>query len=171
MPHSAVTMEDLLADFEATAARWRELLLAHPEAAEVPTDIAGTGTVGALVWHIYAASYRHAQRLLGEPITDLEAGQGPGEGPHDLPAGFALQQQAADKLRGFLARTTPDELSEVLRFETRTGRNQAAPTRRKLFLHIAVHAIRHWAQIATLLRTAGHPVPGRHDILFSEVIE
>ena len=43
-------------------------------------------------------------------------------------------------------------------------------TKRKLCLHVMVHAIRHWAQIGTLVRIGGYPPDWPQDILFSEAI-
>jgi uncharacterized damage-inducible protein DinB len=43
---------------------------------------------------------------------------------------------------------------------------QATP--RKIVAHILIHEIRHWAQIATLLRLNGI-VPEFHDFLFSPI--
>jgi uncharacterized damage-inducible protein DinB len=39
-------------------------------------------------------------------------------------------------------------------------------TPRKIVVHVLLHEIRHWAQIATLLRLTG-VTDGFHDILFS----
>jgi uncharacterized damage-inducible protein DinB len=166
MSRCAVTMEDLLADFEATAARWQSFFAANPDAVAVPCDIAKTANVGELVWHIYAASFRHAQRLLGEDITDLEATTA----VRDVAGGFRLKDEAAAKMRQFLSTATDAALDEVLEFRTRTGKNQVSTSRKKLFLHICVHAMRHWAQIGTLVRIGGYPPGWPQDILFSEAI-
>ena len=39
-------------------------------------------------------------------------------------------------------------------------------TRRKLTLHIALHEIRHFAQLALAARIVGHEPPGRHDLFY-----
>ncbi|MGC2162538.1 MAG: hypothetical protein WA634_11560 [Silvibacterium sp.] len=52
----AVTLEELLEDFDLTAAKWKEFFTANPGAAEAPTDIANSGNVGGLIWHVYMAS-------------------------------------------------------------------------------------------------------------------
>jgi uncharacterized damage-inducible protein DinB len=165
MSHTAVTLEDLLADFDATATRWKQFLAANPGAANVPTDINSSGSIGALVWHIYAAAMRHSQRLLGEAVTDFEA-LTPSK---NLEGGWDLQSRSSENLRVFLETTSESALDIVFHFQTRTG-GDLSSSRRKLCLHIFVHAIRHWAQIGTILRQQGFPPNWPQDILFSEVI-
>lgn len=152
MSLAAITFEELLADNEANAARWREWFEAHPQALDVVCDVAGSETAGELVHHIFAVQMRHAQRLLGEPVYSYA--EEPPRGPEAL---FALERQGVEALHRFLARTSPEHLGEVIHFTARSGR-QFSITRRKLYVHIMVHAIRHWAQISTLLRQNGfHP--------------
>lgn len=165
MGHTAVTLEDLLSDFEETATRWQDFFQTNPGAASLPCDIARSANIGALVWHIYAAAYRHAERLLGEPVTDLET-QTPVK---NIAGAFTLEVAAAAKIRQFLQTTNEAALSEAQDFVSRTGFT-ASTSRRKLCLHIFVHAIRHWAHIGTLVRQGGYPVPWPQDILFSKVI-
>lgn len=166
MSHPAVTLEDLLADYEATAARWRKFFEDTPGAALVPTDIAGSKNIGELVWHIYAASFRHAQRLLGEEVTDLESFTT----VRDIPAAFALEAEAVKKLQQFLANTSEAALEEQLEFQSRITGRISYGSRRKLCMHLLVHAIRHWAQIGTLARLGGYPPDWPQDIWFSEGI-
>jgi len=160
MEHSAVTLEALLADYEATAARWAKFFEANPGAALVPTDIAKSKNIGELVWHIYAVSFRHAQRLLGEEVTDLEASTK----VRDIAAAYALKDEAVAKLRRFLANASEAALEEQLEFKSRTTGRMSYGSRRKLALHIMVHAIRHWAQIGTLVRLGGYPPDWGQDI-------
>ena len=39
--------------------------------------------------------------------------------------------------------------------------------RRKLVVHIVLHEVRHFAQLALAARMAGHPPPGEHDYFYS----
>src|SRR5271156_2533149 len=113
MDHPAVTFEELLADYEATAARWKSFFEANPDAALVPTDIARSKNIGELVWHIYASSFRHAQRLLGEEVSDLEGTVT----LRDTASAFALKDEAIAKLRQFLANASEAALEEQLEFK------------------------------------------------------
>lgn len=166
MEHSAVTLEALLADYEATAARWAKFFEANPGAALVPTDIAGSTNIGELVWHIFAASFRLGQRLLGEEITDFDSLTP----VRDVSSAFALEAEAVRKLRRFLETASEATLEEPFEFKSRLARGVISGTKRKLCLHAMVHAIRHWAQITTLVRVAGYPPDWPQDILFSEAI-
>jgi uncharacterized damage-inducible protein DinB len=166
MSHTAVTLEDLLSDFDETAAKWKQFFAANRGAAEVVTDIANRDNIGSLVWHIYAASVRHSERLLGEPVTDLE-----GILPQkNLDSAWELQSRAAANLRRFLESTDDAALNEVFHFQTRVG-GEASASRRKICLHIFVHAMRHWAQIGSVVRQHGFPPNWPQDILFSKAIE
>jgi uncharacterized damage-inducible protein DinB len=166
MSHTAVTFEDLLADFDASTAKWKKFFAVHPAAADVPTDIRGMSNIGELVWHIYAASLRHSQRLLGERVSDLE-----GTTPvKNLEGAWNLQSKASANLRVFLETVSESALGTVFHFQTLTG-GETSATRRKLCLHIFIHAIRHWAQIGTIVRQNGHPPNLPQDILYSEVIQ
>ena len=166
MSHLGVSLEDLLADYEATSARWEVFFIANPGAALVPTDIAGSKNIGELVWHIYAASFRHAQRLLGEEVSEVESLGA----VHDIPAAFSLKDAAAGKVRQFLETATESTLEEPFEYRSQITQRLISGTKRKLCLHIMVHAIRHWAQIGTQVRLAGYPPGWPQDIVFSEVI-
>jgi uncharacterized damage-inducible protein DinB len=167
MRHSAVTLEDLLADYEAAAARWKNFFEANPGAAMVSTDIASSKNVGELMWHIYAASFRTAQRLLGEEVSNVESLSA----VRNISTAFALHIQGVGKLRRFLETASEATLEEA--FEIRSpgaGKPLVSGTKRKLCLHVMVHAIRHWAQIVPLLRVNGFPPDWPQDILFSVAI-
>jgi uncharacterized damage-inducible protein DinB len=159
----AVTLEDLFADCELTTSRWKKFFAANPAAAEVSTDIAGSGTIGGLVSHIYMAAVRNSERLLGEPINDFKATT------RDLAGAWELERTATASLRRFLATADEATLDGTLTFTTKAA-GEITVTRRTLCLHIFVHSIRHWAQIGPLVRQAGYPVGWGQDILFSEAI-
>jgi uncharacterized damage-inducible protein DinB len=165
MSHTAVTLEELLADFDATTAKWKQFFAANPGAADVATDIAKSGDIGALVWHIYGASLRLSLRLLGEPVGDLE-GMSPVK---NLDAAWELQSRAAANLRRFLETTNDAALGEIVHFQTRTG-GEVSASRRKICLHTFVHAIRHWAQIGPIVRQHGFPPDWLQDILLSTAL-
>lgn len=163
MGFSAVSLEELLADFESTTAKWKGFFAANPAAADVATDIAGSGTIGGLVSHIYMAAVRSSERLLGEPFTDLKGTA------RNLAGAWELESRAVANLRQFLDGANDAALDEVLRFQTKIA-GEIAVSRRKLCLHIFVHAMRHWAQIGTIVRQQGYPPDWGQDILFSSAI-
>ncbi len=147
-----ITFKELLADNEANAVKWQTWFEARPQALEVLCDVAGSKTVGELVHHIVAVQLRHSQRLLGEPVHGYD--NDPVTAPEVL---FSLADEGRRNLRRFIERTSESHAGEVIHFTTRSGR-QFSVSRRKLFVHIMIHGIRHWAQISTLLRQGGfHP--------------
>lgn len=160
----AITFEEFLADNEATTAKWRAWLEAHPEALEVLCDVAGSNSVGELVHHIFAVQLRHSQRLLGEPVHGYD-----NDPIATLEALFALAEEGQGNLRRFLVHTSEANAAEVIHFTVRSGR-QVSVSRRKLFAHVMIHSIRHWAQIGTLLRQNGFHVNWPGDLLFSTAL-
>ena len=94
----------------------------------------------------------------------------------DMPAGpvdalFALHAQAMQIFRELLKggeASWGESMALDLPFlspETRTF------SRRKIAGHALLHGHRHWAQLATLLRTAGFPSGFGGDLLFSRSID
>jgi uncharacterized damage-inducible protein DinB len=75
-------------------------------------------------------------------------------------------EEARRWFRDFLASASEDALDETLTFGTLSS-GQISATRRKMLAHALLHGIRHWAQLATLIRQQGLPDPGRHDFLLS----
>jgi uncharacterized damage-inducible protein DinB len=165
MPHCAATLEELLADFNLTATRWQAFFAENPEAANAPTDIARSTHVAELVWHMYAASYRHSERLLGLPVTDLE-GDDP---PKDLESAWKLHATASENLAIFLAQADEEAFDRIITFQTRSA-GEISGTYRKLCLHVFVHAIRHWAQIGPIVRQHGYTPTWPQDIFFTTAI-
>jgi uncharacterized damage-inducible protein DinB len=167
MSFAAVTLEDLLADFDLTATRWKEFFAAKPAAADVPTDISESGNVGGLVWHLYMAAVVHSQRLLGGPVIDFAATTPVRD--QNIDGAWRMHEMGSANLRRFLAATDDSTLDTLLHMRSREG-IEIQIRRRKLCLHIFVHAIRHWAQIGPLVRQHGFPVGWPQDISFSSAI-
>ena len=71
--------------------------------------------------------------------------------------------------REFLSTTDDAALLEVILLQTVSAGTLHA-SRRKLFAHILLHSIRHWAQLSSLLREAGYKTTWPKDLLFSRAI-
>jgi uncharacterized damage-inducible protein DinB len=155
----ALSCEDLLGYGDYTAGQWRDWFAANEVALDVACDINNTGTVRGLVQHIFAVELRFAQRLLGEDVT-----------PYDqlpiktLPDLFAIHALALEKYRTFLRTATEAAFGEIIEVKLRTGQALRV-SRRDIFVHAHLHASRHWAQIATVVRHAGYPQIGPQDYL------
>lgn len=140
--------EELLQWLEHTTQGWRYLIAQHPEALALPCDIRETHTVGELLQHIVAVELRYTERLHGiseTPYSEIPATQGE-------PI-FAIHDRAAKLLRD-LEEQDENFWAEWIEFETRSGGRIRMP-RRTIFAHLILHSIRHYAQLATLVRQQG----------------
>ncbi len=156
-----------LLDYSAEESNhWRDFFKQHPDALDLPCDIAGTKTVREVVFHIVAVQMRYAERLLNMPVTEFETlaakiAQGkPGE---EL---FALSRKSFEDLRSFAIAANWDG---TLTFPTRSAGALTA-SRRKIFIHALLHGVRHWAQLSTHLRQKGYKQDWQHDFIASGVI-
>ena len=154
--------EELLAWVERTSTGWRELLAEHPEVLSIPCDIQETNSVAGLVQHIVAAELRYAQRLRGLPESPYE----------EISMGSAAElytthDKAMALLRPLLSR--PDVAWEQrIEFATRSA-GTLQVTRRVVLIHLLMHSIRHYAQLATLVRQHGVKPNWPMDYLFMGV--
>jgi uncharacterized damage-inducible protein DinB len=158
---SALQAEELLAWNDHAAQQWRAFASANPAVLNVPCDIYRAKTVGELLQHLVAVELRYAERLSGVPTSDYAA----------LPFGsaeeiFSTHDRALELFRNLLKRTNIDWY-EKLEFTTLTAGTLRAPRRAMLF-HAMLHAIRHYAQLSTLVRQAGFPTGFAGDYLFMD---
>jgi uncharacterized damage-inducible protein DinB len=156
---NALSGEDLLAWVDETSEGWRTLLEKHPEALLLPCDVRETHSVAELLQHIVAVELRFAERLSGLPETAYE----------QIPFGtaaelYATHDQAMELLHALLANSERD-WDGVISFATRSAGNLKA-TRRVVFVHLLMHSIRHYAQLATLVRQHGIKPDFLMDYLF-----
>ena len=121
-------------------------------------------TVRGLVQHVFAVERRYADRLNDEPVSDYAAV--PADSAESL---FAAGREARARLERFLATASGADLARRHTFETISAGTQTA-TARKIVAHALVHAVRTWAQLATVVRQHGAPTDGRHDLLFSNAL-
>jgi uncharacterized damage-inducible protein DinB len=158
-PLTSLSAEELIAWNDTTARRWHAFFSANPAALSLPCDIhadpAAAHTVAHLLQHIAAAQLRQAQRLAGVSITDYDTV--PGLTPDEF---LDSHTRSLDLFRTVLADPTTDWAGQM-EFTTLTaGRRRSS--RRTLLFHAMLHGIRHYAQLATLLRQAGYTpnIPG-----------
>ena len=154
-----IDAEELLRWNDASAAHWRDLLRSHPELLKLPSDVRDSGDVAHFVQHIVAVELRDAERLAGEPESPYEAVQ---SGSSDEL--FATHDRARTKVQALLAEDSYDWSTEI-EFQTMTmGRLRAR--RGDVLVHLLMHSIRHYAQLATLVRAAGVKPGWPMDFLF-----
>jgi uncharacterized damage-inducible protein DinB len=121
-------------------------------------------SVGELMRHIFSAEKRYVERLSGRSLTD------PASIPTDsIRAIFQFSRQSRKELKQLLEGFPAQEWDAPveLKFPHLNVVRRATP--RKIAVHVVMHEIRHWAQIATLLRLEGLTV-GFHDFLYSPVM-
>lgn len=165
MTSAGITLEEMLADNEASTRKWQAWFTANPAALDVLCAIYNSGTVRGLLKHIFAVELRHSQRLGGEEVTAYEA----------IPVGslddlVAVHSMAIGNLHRFLSHADEAALQKVIPLQT-VSAGTLHSSRRKLFAHIMLHSMRHWAQLSTLLREAGYKTDWPKDFLFSEAME
>jgi uncharacterized damage-inducible protein DinB len=159
MPLS-IPVETLLVWNDTTAAHWRDFLLANPPILAIASDIRNSTTVADTLQHIVAVELRYAQRLASLPQSPYE------DVPKDsADALFATHTRAFAVLRQLLADPAFDWSTE-LTFDTITLGPLRA-TRETILLHLTLHSIRHYAQLATLVRQHGFQPTWPMDYLFT----
>lgn len=165
MSQPALTIDEVIAWNERTHAEWRKLFTAHPKLLDLPCDIAGTKTVAELMQHIIAPELRYAEQLSGLPITDYK------EIPyHSIEAIYTTHDHAVALFRKLLASNTIN-WDEKFEFKTRSM-GQARSTRKAVIFHAFLHAIRHYAQLTTLVRQHGvtHKLPQDYLVMSLEIV-
>jgi uncharacterized damage-inducible protein DinB len=159
MTQPILTAEEILAWNEKTAQGWRQLLTDHPELLTQPCDIAGTKTVAELLQHIVAVQLRYAERLADLPISDYDAI------PFDSAVSIYGAHDRAIAIFQQLVVASDINWDEPLEFTTRS-RGTLRSDRKTILFHALLHGIRHYAQLATLVRHCGVQPDWPMDYLF-----
>jgi uncharacterized damage-inducible protein DinB len=143
--------------------RWHEWFAEHPEAWALAFATERMATVGGVVLHIFAVELRYTQRLLEQRVTGWEEFT-----QSTVDEVFALGENARAQLVQFLTAASDEEFDKVLTFQTLTAGTVTA-NKHKIASNIFLHDIRHWAQIATVLRQNGYVDQWPHDLLLSTI--
>jgi uncharacterized damage-inducible protein DinB len=143
--------------------RWRDWFVEHPKAWSVPFASGRMATVGGVVLHIFAVELRYSQRLLDQEVTTWEE-----FGQSSIEEVFELGDHARGQLVQFLTTAPEKELDRVLTFQTLTAGTVSA-SKHKIASNVFLHDIRHWGQIATVLRQNGFGDQWPHDLLLNDI--
>ena len=143
--------------------RWHDWFIERPKAWAVPFATGRMATIGGVVMHIFAVELRYAQRLLVEEVTDWEDFR-----QTSIDDVFELGDLARGQLVHFLTTAPEAELDRVLTFQTLTA-GLVSASKYKIASNVFLHGIRHWAQVATVLRQNGFGDQWSHDMLLSGV--
>jgi uncharacterized damage-inducible protein DinB len=158
----SITLDELLKWNNESSNFWKAYLDANPELLALPCGIGGAANVQEFVKHIWAVELRWAYRIAGFPVIakdDLP------EGPLD--ALYQLHQQAEGLFRMLLDGPAEDWDRSMQMDLPWLPPDARTASRRKVGAHALFHSQRHWAQLATLTRSAGFPSGFKGDLLFS----
>lgn len=157
-----ISLDELLGWTAEERAKWLPWFLANPGAMEVDVQPGGRfPTVGALIDHIFLVELRHTQRLQGNALPTES-----GVAKNEIGALFAYGSRARNGLLDYLPTLSKKALNKPRDVVVASGTYQLTP--RKLLFHMALHEVRHWAQIAAAVRMAGHTPPGDHDLFYAK---
>lgn len=159
----ALTYDLLLEYSSGEQHKWHDWFLAHPNAWAVEFATGRTATIGGLVLHIFAVELRYSQRLRDEKVTEWEDFR-----ETSVEDVFELGDDARSQLVDFLTNAQESELDKVLTFKTLTAGTITA-SKYKVASNIFLHGIRHWGQVATVLRQNGFTDQWPHDMLLSDL--
>jgi uncharacterized damage-inducible protein DinB len=162
----ALSLNDLIEYTDWERRKWYDWLREHgDQVLKISAGPHGDGrfeSVGELVRHIFSAEKRYVERLSGRSLTDTAFI------PNDnIEALFQFSQQSRNELRELVETFPAQEWDTPRDFKILTYFVRTTP--KKIVIHVLMHEIRHWSQIATLLRLhglAGEP----HDFLASPVM-
>ena len=159
----ALRYETLLEHTSTEQHRWHDWFVDRPKAWAVPFATGRMATVGGVVAHIFAVELRYAQRLLDQEVTSWEDFR-----QTSIEDVFELGDHARGQLVQFLTSAPESELDRVLTFKTLTAGTVSA-SKHKIASNVFLHGIRHWGQIATVLRQNDFANQWSHDLLLSSV--
>ena len=142
---------------------WHDWFIAHPQAWAIPFATGRMAMIGGVVHHIFGVELRYTQRLREETVSDWEDLR-----ETTIEDVFALGDDARSQLVDFLMSAPESELDKVLTFKTLTA-GMVTASKHKIASNIFLHGIRHWGQIATVLRQQGFTDQWPHDMLLSDV--
>jgi uncharacterized damage-inducible protein DinB len=159
-----ITLDELLQWNAEERSKWRPWLEANPAALDVPLQPGGRfPTVGSLIEHIFLVEVRHILRLQQKELPTTT-----GVAPGDIDALFAYAARGRESVHRYLPTLAPDELNKPRDVVVSDGTYPLSP--RKLLFHMALHEVRHWAQVASTVRLAGYAPPGNHDLFYSKTL-
>jgi uncharacterized damage-inducible protein DinB len=148
---------------DETSTQWFKFLADNPEALALPCDIMNVKSVAELMQHIVAVELRFAQRLAGEEVIPYE------QIPYGSAEELASTHKKAHTLFTQLLQNPDYAWSEEIDFVTRSAGTFTC-SRRKLFFHANLHGIRHYAQLATLVRQQGYKSGWFMDLMATKAI-
>ena len=156
-----ITFTELLQYSDGETKHWQEWFTAHPQALDLPCDVANAGTVRGLLLHIFATELFFAHAVLELPEPDWK--RLPSQTVDEL---FDLSADAQSKFYEFLHKAQPHDWDKIKDL----GQNNLKVTKRKMAAQAIFHGIHHRAQLASLLRQQGFDGMWVHDFILTNVM-
>jgi uncharacterized damage-inducible protein DinB len=148
---------------DETATHWFKFLTENPAILALPCDIMNVKSVAELLQHIVAVELRYAQQLLGQAPSPYE------QIPYGSVEELAATHRRANELYTQMMQIPEFAWTEEIAFVTRSL-GTITVSRRKTFFHAQLHGIRHYAQLATLVRQQGYKPGWYMDIMASPAL-
>jgi uncharacterized damage-inducible protein DinB len=148
---------------DETSTQWFKFIAEDPAILALPCDIMNVKSVAELLQHIVAAELRYAQRLAGLEITPYE------QIPYGSVEELATTHRRSYELYTQMLRSPEIAWTEEIDFVTRSA-GTLRFSRRKMFFHAQLHGIRHYAQLATLVRQHGYKPGWQMDIMATKAM-
>jgi uncharacterized damage-inducible protein DinB len=161
-----ISLVELMEFTDWERSRWRDWFLERGDGVlAISAGPHGDGrfqSIGDLVKHIFIAEKHHVDRLSNRPITDTDSIPN-----HNTEKLFEFGRRSREDLEEYVELLTAEDWDVPREFDIMG--NLVGVTSRKFIVHVLTHEIRHWAQIATILRLNGLR-GGSSDFLFSPVM-
>lgn len=161
----AVGLDELMEYTDWERGKWHDWFRRHGDLVlKIASGPHGDGRferAGDLVRHIFSAEKRYVDRLAGRVLTDTASVPN-----DDVEALFRFGERSRSELRE-LVETYSQDWNQANDYRIINSVFRVTP--KKIVVHVLIHEIRHWAQIATLFRLNGLTAEP-HDFLFSPVM-
>ena len=156
----AFTFSEMIAAQEVELARWEQWFLNQPATLlDLPLDLAKGENLRSVLFHVFVVELYY-----GEPLNDLRDANAPVADLATLPREsfddiFAVHRRGFGLLKQWVEHATPEDAAKVL------VRGDFRVSKKKCFIQVMEHTVRHFAQLAVALRQAGHPTDWMHDFI------
>ena len=157
----AVPLDELLDYSDHEREKWERWLMADGTRTHLRLQGAGRlPTVADLLDHVFLVERRHLARLDGGTPPDST-----GVPSDNIPALFEYARLVRADFRCYVADANERVAAEAIDITLRNGESFRMP-KRQLAVHIVLHEVRHFAQLALAARLAGIEPPGDHDLFY-----
>ena len=160
-----LTLLEFLHYAEEEQARWHEWFRKNgDDALRIPYPGDLHTSVDAALKHSFGSELWFAETIGGTPLTDWWS-----DPPDSYERLFTHGTRAKALIGLILERFTPEDWSRAV--ELKSPQVTLKVTARKALANALMHEIRHWAQVAVLVRQHGIAPPGSADLILSGALD